>query len=199
MSRPTLPVDGAPPSGEDTDWRLLERLSQGDLSAMPVIRERYRRRIWRYAFRILKFPDRADDVVQETFFRLFRGARRYRTLESKFGLMPLLLRIASNAASTLRTRQGLFERVQRSYAYVANSQAEPADHPVLAAEAEEKLNAALGQLPSPFRVPLVLYEVHGWTYEEIALFCGMNAGTVKSRIGRGRDLLRTLLYNYWKA
>jgi RNA polymerase sigma-70 factor (ECF subfamily) len=71
--------------------------------------------------------------------------------------------------------------------------------PVLAGEAAGKLDDAVQKVPPTYRVPLVLYEMEAWTYEQIAAFCNVRIGTVKSRIWRGRELLRGLLESYWKG
>jgi RNA polymerase sigma-70 factor (ECF subfamily) len=197
MSAPASTVQ--PPLNEDTDSRLLERLGRGDMAALEEIRARYGRRIWAYAFRITKLPDRADDVAQETLLNLYRGAWLYRKLESQFGLIPLLLRIATNVAANLRKRDSRSEELQASYAATLSRVAEATDHPLLAAEAAAQLTAALAKLPGKYRVPFLLYEIHAWRYEEIAQVCRINIGTVKSRIARGRHLLRALLHRYWKG
>jgi RNA polymerase sigma-70 factor (ECF subfamily) len=197
MSTPASAVE--PPLHEDTDSSLLERLGQGDMNALEGIRSRYGRRLWAYAYRITKHPDRADDVTQETLWRLCRGARRYRKLDPDVTLMPILIRIAANVAANIRKRDGMFEQMQECHASTAVALAEEADHALLAAEAEGKLRAALARLPDKYRVPFVLYEMHDWSYEEISRFCLINGGTVKSRIRRGRELLRALLHGYWEG
>jgi RNA polymerase sigma-70 factor (ECF subfamily) len=181
-----------------TDAELMVRVSAGDHEAFALLVDRHKDALVNYLTHITGHRDRAEDCAQGAFVRLWELASRYRE-EGKFA--PYLYRIATNLArneaSRTRVRNLLLLR------FGDRPEREPAVLSPLAVvqqnELQREVVAALRSLPLSCRAAVVLREVHGWSYVEIAGSLGCSEGTVKSRISRGRDFLRRRLLPWWKG
>ena len=190
------PADERRAAEVDPDLASLERARTGDNGAFEALVLRYQARIVNYASAMVHDADAAEDVAQETFVRAWRGLGRFRG-ESTF--KTWLYRIATNVARTDLDRRGRRARIaNRSL----DDEAEPlqaGDVPSPAPDAEtslvrrEAIDRALSELPDELRQALVLRDVEGLDYKEIAGVTGAPIGTVESRIFRARRRLRTLL------
>ena len=178
------------------DAELMARVQNGDREAFAVLVDKYKHRLVNYLTNLLRDRDRAEELAQESFLRLFVHASRY---EERGQFLPYLFCIATNLVRT-------DERTRRRRIFLANvflrPQAAASENPqadLLRREATERVRQAIAELPLPFRSPLVLYEVEGWSYGDIATALGCREGTVKSRISRARSQLRTKLESYWNG
>ena len=190
------PADELRAAEVDPDLASLERARAGDNGAFEALVLRYQARIVNYASAMVHDAGAAEDVAQETFVRAWRGLGRFRG-ESTF--KTWLYRIATNVARTHLDRRGRRARIaDRSL----DDEAEPlqaGDVPSPAPDAEtalarrEAIDRALSELPDELRQALVLRDVEGLDYKEIAGVTGAPIGTVESRIFRARRRLRTLL------
>ena len=190
---------------ELSDHALLEATRDGDEDAFTILVGRYRNPITNYIYRMLNDYDEAVDLAQETFVRVFRAADRYQT---NYAFSTYIYRIATNLAiSELRKRKrrklfsltGLFQNKEGDPAVEFNP---PDERPLVDVELvdEERriaVSRAICTLPEKYRAPLVLRDVEGKSYEEIAQILEMNEGTVKSRISRARGLLKEKLKTYF--
>ena len=179
--------------GDPSDAQLMERVRSGDRDAFAQLVERHKDPLVNYLIRLTGSRDRAEEIAQEAFLRLFQAAGRY---AEQGRLIPFLYRIATNL---LRSE----ERRRRRWRFLAAAFSSNGDRPepgpqalLLQAEIQEKVSAALQALPTHYRAPLVLREIEGWSYEDIARAMGCREGTVKSRINRGRTQLRETLEPY---
>ncbi len=191
---------------EDTtsDHALLEATRTGDQDAFAELVSRYRNQITSYIYRMTNDYDGAVDLAQETFVRVYRAADRY---QRSYAFSTYIYRIATNLAiSELRKRKrrklisltGFFQ----SSDGVEEREFDPPDERALV-DAEmvdpERRNAvqrAIGTLPEKYRAPLILRDVDGRSYEEIARILETSEGTVKSRISRARGFLREKMTAY---
>lgn len=190
------PADERPAAEVDPDLAAMEQARAGDNGAFEALVLRYQARIVNYASAMVHDAGAAEDVAQETFVRAWRGLGRFRG-ESTF--KTWLYRIATNVARTHLDRRGRRARIaDRSL----DDEAEPlqaGDVPSPAPDAEtslvrrEAIDRALSELPDELRQALVLRDVEGLDYKEIAGVTGAPIGTVESRIFRARRRLRTLL------
>jgi RNA polymerase sigma-70 factor, ECF subfamily len=181
------------PNAESLEAELMQRLQGGDREAFVALVERHKDAVVSYLARLCGNRDRAEDLAQETFLRLFRSAAGY----SERGLLKAyLFRIATNL---LRSEERRERRYRLLAPFLRNSEAvEPAaPDGLLRQEVRREVTLALAALPLRYRVPLVLYEIEGWPYLEIARQLALSEGTVKSRIHRGRERLRRKLASYW--
>jgi RNA polymerase sigma-70 factor (ECF subfamily) len=179
------------PRADDAGW--LERLRAGDWEAFSTLVDHHQHAVVNYLTRLAGDRDRAEDLAQETFLRFYRGLAGYR---EEGQLQAYLFRIATNLVRSQERRQRRFRLL---LPFLGGSRhAEPAaPGALLHEELHRQVGAAIAALPLRFRVPLVLHEIEGWPYEAIARELACREGTVKSRIFRGRKLLRQALEPYW--
>jgi RNA polymerase sigma-70 factor (ECF subfamily) len=186
------------------DHLLLEATRTGDETAFQELVRRYRNPITNFVYRMLDDYDRAVDLAQETFVRVYMSAERY---QANYSFSTYIYRIASNLAiSELRQRKR--RRLIPIPSFFSDKDGEemeielPDERQVLADEAlieDERRRAvmrAIASLPEKYRVAVVLRDIEGKSYEEIGQVLGLSDGTVKSRINRARNLLKEKLKDY---
>ena len=186
--------------GELSDSEVVQRSLEGDLRAFAEIVTRYDLRLLNFVYRTIGDRERAQDLVQETFVRVYRHLQRFDQTK-KFSTW--IYTIASNLAKNeLRNRSRnplvLFQTIKKNW---------DADHRPLEWEdtqykpddlfrkrhLREKVEEAVKLLPEHHRIVFVLRELEGKTYEEIAEISGCNLGTVKSRLNRARNNFAVLI------
>ena len=176
------------------DLILLERARDGDLDAFNDLVVLYQDQLFALVVRMVPDRDQASDAVQEAFFSAFRNLRAFRGGSVK----AWLNRICVNAAmDTQRARKRrpvspYPELEDESWQPPAGESADP-ERTAVNRERTRLLSAALSEVTNDQRTAIVLYDVEGYDYAEIAQMTGVSLGTVKSRIHRGRLALRALL------
>jgi RNA polymerase sigma-70 factor, ECF subfamily len=168
---------------DDPDAPLVARAQKGDRWAFEQLVERHQHRLFTLAARLLGSPDDAGDAVQEALIRAWLGLGSFRR-GARFSTW--LYRICVNAVhdQRLKRRPTRLEGIPEP--------ADPRDE-FLAQELSGDLQRALNELDEDYRTAVVLYDVLGCSYAEIAELTGVAEGTVKSRIFRGRARLGELL------
>lgn len=166
------------------------------MEAFTTLVQRHEGRVFRLLLRMTGSREEAEDVSQETFLSLHRHGHRFRQ-ECRFS--TFVYRVAANAAlnrrrSLKRSRDRInrLEVRQAAGDDLPHSPRNPEDA-TAGLEIEARVQEALLQLPDSLRLPVVLYEIEGLSYGEIASVLGLAEGTVKSRIHRARQVLRTKL------
>lgn len=187
------------PNLERTDGQLLQacRHHNEDSEAFAQLVDRYKNPMVNYLARLTGCRDRAEDFAQETFVRFYQGLERYR---EEGNLMAYLFRIATNLVRSDERRKRRWHLLRPLF---AGPQAPavgqgPQEH-LLASEEQAQVVRALANLDLTYRAPLVLREIEGRSYLEIAEVLGVSEGTVKSRLHRGRRLLKEKLTPYWNT
>ncbi len=177
----------------DPDRELVANWQRGDEDAFEEIVRRYQRRVFSLLMRMLGSREEAEDVSQETFLSLHRHGRRFRK-EARFS--TFVYRVAVNAALNRRRTLG---RSRARVKKLAERQQAGDDLPpvvrdpesaAMGREASVVVRRALEALALRLRLPLVLYDIEGLSYGEVALVLRLAEGTVKSRIHRARRALR---------
>ena len=189
------------PAGERTlelraadDSAVVAAFLSGEARCFDELMRRYQDRLTNFVFRMIGDRGRSEDLVQETFVRVYRHLHRFQQ-DKKFSTW--IYTIASNLAKNeLRNRSRnplvLFQQIKASW---------DADHRPLEWEdntyrpddlfrkrhLREQVEKAVEKLPTHHREVFVLRELEGKTYEEIAEITGVNLGTVKSRLNRARN------------
>lgn len=192
-------------SVQTEDSALVEELRAGSDEAFAWLIARYHQPIYSLLARTVR--DRADaaDLTQEVFVKVFR---KIGSFHGESSLRTWIYRIALREASNQRRwwmrhkqqeipiEQELTESGARSPVHLKEMLIDPTESPfdaVERAENRERVERALRAIPEPYRTTLILRDVEGFVYEEVAEMQGVNLGTVKSRLVRGRAMLRTLL------
>ena len=180
---------------QPSDAELMARVREGDRDAFTDLVDRHKDAVVTYLTRLTGHRDRAEDLAQETFLRLFRAAGDY--TEQGY-LRAFLFRIATNLVRTEERRE---RRLRLLTPFLPRQEhAEPAaSSGLLRREMHREVAAAVARLPLRYRVPLVLHEIEGWSYVDIAQEIGCREGTVKSRVHRGRQQLKRKLAPYWNG
>lgn len=170
----------------DPDAKLVRRAQQGDERAFARLVDAEQHRLFTLAARELGSRPDAEDAVQETLVRAWRALPRFRA-EASFSTW--LYRICLNAIHDQRAR------ATRGSGVPLDDVAEPADPRDAAYEHElsKDVQRALARLDDTYRTAVILYDVLGRSYAEIAAVLGVPEGTVKSRIFRGRTELARIL------
>jgi RNA polymerase sigma-70 factor (ECF subfamily) len=171
---------------DDSDCE--EDFKKGDASAFEVLLLKYKDRIYTLCRYLLENPQDADDAAQDTFVKAFQGLQGFTPAASFY---TWLYRIAVNTCLDQRRktslRTGLFVADGTDFLDAAPSQIPSPESGYETKEALLSLQKTLNRLSAKLRVPLVLKEVEGLSYEEIAVALDVSVGTVKSRISRGRE------------
>jgi RNA polymerase sigma-70 factor (ECF subfamily) len=178
---------------QPTDADLISRARQGDGAAFEELVNRHADGLYRLARALLTNPEDAQDVVQETYLGAVKGLARFQGRSSvKTWLTGILIRQARD----LRRRK----RVRRAVSIDAGGgdQALPVHGPATDTAVQRRIDVTqmLSTLTDEHRDVLVLRELNGHTYEEIAALLDVPVGTVESRIFRARQMVRTRFAGY---
>jgi RNA polymerase sigma-70 factor (ECF subfamily) len=184
---------------------LIAELQAGSEEAYAWLIAHYHQPIYSLLARMVQDREAAADMTQEVFVKIFRGMSGF---HGESSLRTWIYRIALREASNQRrwwTRhkkqevpieQDLAESDNGAPLQLKEVLVDPAESPfenAVHAENRARVEAALNQVPEPFRTTLILREIEGFIYEEVAEMQGVNVGTVKSRLVRGRACLRAVL------
>jgi len=170
---------------------LVSNIRLGSRPAFERLLDLYERKVYNLAFRMLGRREDAEDAAQEALLEVYRGIGGFRGRSS---LGTWIHAVARNVClEFLRKRR---ETVPLEAELVP---ANPASNPGSSAERGElrgRLEAAIGELPDPQREVVVMHEMHGMKYREIAEAVGCPVGTVKSRLFHAMENLRAMLADY---
>lgn len=178
----------------DLDIDLVERHRSGDAHAFDEVYERFGELVYNLALRLSGNREEAADLTQEIFLRVYRhlgsfgGRSTLKTWIFRVALNHCRDRLSRFSPATLPIEDGMEDG--------STTLADPARSPeemALAADDGRRVAEGLSRLPQVFREAVVLRDLEGLSYEEIAEVLGTRVGTVRSRIARGRDQLRSLL------
>src|SRR5579885_2767863 len=200
MGRPAAVVSMARPNASQAVSYTTEELARYE-----AIVQRYARHVYNVAYRMAGNEADARDLAQETFLRVYRALRR---VEPDAPLESWLYRIVSNLyIDLLRKRprgrvESLDAPVDTPRGELLREMPDPGSSPEAIIEREQldaTIQRALGTLSPDLRMVVVLSDVEGYSYEEIAMFLRVPLGTVKSRLHRARQILQQRLGRYVEA
>jgi RNA polymerase sigma-70 factor (ECF subfamily) len=183
------------------DKPLVRAAQRGDRAAFRALVERYQRRVYQLAVSMLKDPDDAMDIVQETFVRVHRYLPSFKGDSSFF---TWTYRIAANLCLDASRKKGRGERVEidefdadiEAHMDPPSAAFAGPQHAALNEELKEKIDEALQGLSENHRAILLLRELDGLSYEELAKVLGIRKGTVMSRLFHARLKMQRKLREY---
>jgi len=177
----------------------MARVAEEDERAFTELVRRYQGRIMNLIARVLNDRECADDLTQEVFVRVFVHRRNYRR-GSKLStwVFTIAVNLAKNEIRRRVRRRNWFsldalQEVVQDSAMILADRAEGHDRRMERVQMQEALGKMIATVPEKYRLALVLRDVEGFAYEEIAQVLGIPGGTVRSRINRARSLLRRKL------
>jgi len=176
------------------DRILIERARDGDLEAFNDLVTCYQDQLWALVVRMVPDPDQAADAVQEAFFSAYRNLAAFRGGSVRSWLSRICVNAAMDAQRLRKRRpsQPYPELDDDSWQPPTGPEADP-ERLVVLAERSRALAEAMSRIGADQRTAIVLFDVQGFDYHEIAAMTGVSLGTVKSRIHRGRLALRGIL------
>ena len=176
------------------DITLLERARDGDLEAFNDLVTLYQDQLFALVVRMVPDRDQASDAVQEAFFSAYRNLTSFRGGSVKSWLNRICVNAAMDQQRAKKRRpvQPYPELDDETWQPPAGIEADP-ERTAIDGERTRILGRALAEITDDQRAAIVLYDVEGYDYAEIAEMTGVSLGTVKSRIHRGRLALRGLL------
>lgn len=186
------------------DHALMEGVRAGQELAFQELVNRYCNPITNFVYRMLGDYDRAMELAQETFLRIYMNVERY---QASHAFSTYIYRIALNLAlSELRKRKNRhFFSLSSAFSTEAGEEQEwelparyqiSAEEAVIADQRRQAVTQALASLPLKYRTAVILRDIEERTYEEVSEILGLPVGTAKSRINRGRQLLKRKLEKY---
>jgi RNA polymerase sigma-70 factor (ECF subfamily) len=190
------------PAFTSADEAFLEDLKAGNAQAFDTLISRYSSDVYGLLFRLTQDAEEAADLAQETFIKALRSIGSFR---GDAELKTWLFRIAINET---RNRVRWWRRRKREHTVsiddtvggsdmrvgeTLSSASEDPEESLMRRESRKAIEKALMEIPSPYREALVLCDIEGQSYQEIAVTLETNVGTVKSRIARGREAMRQKL------
>ena len=178
------------------DKDILDKVINGDLGSFDVLVDRYKNRLMNFVYRFVKDYDVSEDIVQETFLRVFRKRRDYKAIAN---FSTWIFTIAGNLAkSELRRRKRwrFFSIDYKNGNETSFELPDPAMKPDRAAAVKllnENVQIAIDTLKVKYKEALILRDIEGMSYRQIAEVTSVPVGTVKSRVNRARTKLQKKL------
>lgn len=184
----------AQPRSPSSDLELAERHLHGDAEAFEEVYHRFLAMVYNMALRMSGSPQRAEDLTQEIFLRIFRHLGRF---SGRSTLKTWVYRVTVNHCRSKLGRRRmstmpLREEDAETGVQLVDERRDPEGR-TLASDAGRRVAEALLEVKPLFREAVVLRDLQGLAYDEIAEVLGVRIGTVRSRIARGRDQLRQIL------
>ena len=184
-----------------TDEMLISRFQSGDENAYVELVNRYKDKLTNFVFYFLKDEENSEDIVQETFIRLYEKKHYYKEI-AKFSTW--IYTIARNLANT-----ELRKKSRTKIMYLSQMNNDKKDYDLKSSDPElnknieneflmKEIHAAIDKLQENYKTVIVLRDIQGLDYEQISKIIGVPLGTVKSRINRARLQLQVDLMDFKK-
>lgn len=176
----------------DDDFSLIKRFIEGDETTFRLLVQRHKDKVRNLTYLTLGSDDSVDDIAQDVFLTVYKNLNKFR-FESQFSTW--LYRITVNKCKDHLRKK----RIRNIFTSIKEEEQELIYHSSHEAkDTAEIVRKAMGELPDKLRIPLMLKDLEGLSYQEIAQTVNCEIGTVKSRIFRAREGLRNILKPYEK-
>ena len=181
-------------SSQSSDKKLVKRVQKGDKGAFDLLVLKYQHKIVNLVMRYVRDPERALDITQEAFIKAYKALPRFRGDSAFYTWMyRIAVNTAKNHLAAQRRRPMNVELdLQDPEQYDLHAKLKETDTPegvILSNELKDTVERAIAALPEDLRTAIILRELEGMSYEEIAQTMECPVGTVRSRIFRARDAI----------
>ncbi|MGA7838876.1 MAG: sigma-70 family RNA polymerase sigma factor [Ignavibacteriaceae bacterium] len=176
----------------DDDFSLIKRFNEGDESIFPGLVRKHKEKVRNIIYLTLGNINSVDDLAQEVFIAVYKNLSHFR-FECRF--TTWLYRITVNKCKDHRRKM----KIRNVFIPLKETEEDLKYSPDIdSGEIQDIVKKAISKLPEKLRIPLLLKDIEGFSYQEIAEFVECEIGTVKSRIFRARESLRELLKPFEK-
>jgi RNA polymerase sigma-70 factor (ECF subfamily) len=196
-----------PGDDDSEDLELLQRARSGDRAAFNRLIRKYQTRVYNFCFRMVRDVEDAEELTQDVFVKLFANLKRFRA-EAKFStwLFQIAKNLSLNKLQYLKRRKHYahtsLDEPKRSLDEELGSDladdADDAEAQVTGHETRQLIHDKIDDLREEYRIPLILRDIEGLSYDEIAKAMNLAEGTVKSRIHKARLELKNSLDGFWE-
>ena len=178
----------------DEDSEIVQKCLQGDKNAFGQLVEKYKRRLYAFAYRMMRSHEDADDLSQEAFLRAYENLSRF---NPGTNFQAWIFRILHNLCIDQLRKANRFhhESIDDAAEYIPTRNPRP-DQEVEAAELKEHIRVAIDTLPEAQRTVVILREMQGLSHKEIAQITKTNEKTVRWRLHQARKKLREILKEF---
>jgi len=180
---------------------LVERFKRGDKKAFDQLVSQFEKGVYRLCYRFFNNEEDAMDATQEIFIKIYRALPNF---EGRSSLKTWIYRIASNTCITIsdrrkREKEGLLQTIINWWSdrTVETPEEEVVDNEIRRMN-QKMVSEKLEQLPETYRMPVILKDIEGFSLEKICEILDIPLGTAKSRINRGRRMLKESLQLYYQ-
>jgi len=175
------------------DEKLMQKITAGDMSAFDVLYARYSRRIYKFAFSILKSQEDAESIVQDVYLSLWEKRSE---IEKGASVRYYIFTIAYNASVSVLRKKARESRYVDYLKYIQNIEHSSADMEIEYKELNDKLNDVIDKLPDRQREIYKLHRFEGLKYQEIADKLNISVNTVENHMSRALRTIRGKIGNY---
>ncbi len=173
-----------------TEEELIKRAQQGNMVAFGQLVEMYYPTVERFAYQLGNRHDEIEDITQEVFIRVYRFLDQFTKAKFSTWLYKITLNVTRDFA---RKRQSNIRKVFKIQQNTKKDDYIEIESAVIQNEEDRTLHIAIQMLDEKYRVPIILFYFHEKKYEEIAEIMGVTLSTVKTRILRGKTMLKKLI------
>ena len=184
---------------ERPDTYLVKRSQDGDKKSFELLIIKYQRRIFNVIFRVVRDRDAVEDLAQEAFLNAFKSIKRFKGGSSFYTwIYRIAVNVSINYLSKRKKAVFVDEGVMETEAVsdIVTTAGDSPERSVQGREFAAAASRAIEKVPADIRTAIVLREYDGLSYQEIADITASPIGTVRSRIFRGRAMLKEMLQDY---
>lgn len=181
----------------DDENLLIKKAKAGDLDAYEQIIKTYEKKVFNLVYRIMKSQEEIEDIAQEVFIKIYKNLKNFKEESS---LYTWIYKITVNVCIDVRKKKrkviSIDEKIDLGDSETTiqiEDKEKPLEEQVEVLDMRRRLNQCINQLPESHRIIIILRDIKGLSYQEIAEILDINIGTVKSKINRARVALKELV------
>lgn len=182
---------------QNDENKLIERAINGDPAAFNRLMEMHEKRMYAVALRMFGNREDAQDCLQEAMLRAYRSIGNFKA-QSSFGtwVYRITMNTCLDEIRRKKNKQNASLDGMLDLGWSPSDESAVPEKQVIRKELNRKINQCIRELPEDMRSAIIMRDIHGYSYDEIAETLNVNVGTIKSRISRGREKLREKMSDF---